>query len=819
MPINPKYIVAIDLEEYFVNKDTGLPLANGIITFYSDINRTVLQPVYTISGNPPDYNYVQLPNPMVLSAVGTTQDGLGNNVPIYYYPYDSSGNTSLYYITVYSSNDGGITPAVLQFVRQGWPNSLSSSTSSNQNTPNFVPNGQFLTHNDILATSTTQLGQITGPITQIASGGWQFERPSTSTAMDFVTFSRFNSPVNNPTGNPRYSVNISNTVPSPGDTYKDLTLTFQNVNTFSSSTNQNTLFFQAISNTGSSFNVSVILIKNFGTGGSATTETTLQTITITPVYTAFNINFSFGSNVGQTIGPNNDDYVKIAIRFPTGFTFNCSSTDYLLASGNLTVTSYPDTTQAQTLWQAVAGWMNVPAYDGSDMGLPLVRTQYGLMFQSSGRIGKIVASLNKVAEYGELICNGSVYSFSGISSDLIPYRRLGNYFLSISNVPQVPVFGTGSNFVTCYIPTTSSPPSSQFRISVNSAGSTTACTDGTIPTGFTFSVIHGGAPTANVTCYSSGNTIFFISNIIGVVSSVVNAGTSGFNVNSIYDQAEVFAFWSVTVNQPASSLAGKYFTFGSSTNFAVWFTVDGSGTPPSLPGYTLIGINLLSIYTTQDVSNLIKESVNGGLITGVTCLPASSLTTGCFFNFSALTNNYYVWYKIAGTGNNPNVPGSVGIEVDLTGAETAAQVASKTQLSINSVQYAVPDLRGYILRGWNNGSNIDPLAFYRFSSISGGAGDSTGLGGDLPNTLEWEYYIAHTHTVNDPTHEHLISVSSVVTSVPASPSGSIFSPGNAGSNINTASTTGPAVTGITLGNSGQDQIAMKNFCVNWVITY
>jgi hypothetical protein len=130
MPLSDLYFTTQDLDSYFVNRDTGLPLANGILTFYQDNARTVLQPVYTLTGAPP-YNsnsYVALPNPIILSAVGTVQDAGGDNVPIYYYPYNPiTGDLSLYYV-VCTDQYGNE-----QFTREAWPNITS------ENTPTQLP--------------------------------------------------------------------------------------------------------------------------------------------------------------------------------------------------------------------------------------------------------------------------------------------------------------------------------------------------------------------------------------------------------------------------------------------------------------------------------------------------------------------------------------------------------------------------------------------------------------------------------------------------------------------------------------------------------
>ena len=84
--LDARFFTTISLDEYFVNKDTGLPLANGRIRFFEDTNRNVPKLVYTLADNPPAYNtappnpplpnpnYPALPNPITLSAVGQPSD-------------------------------------------------------------------------------------------------------------------------------------------------------------------------------------------------------------------------------------------------------------------------------------------------------------------------------------------------------------------------------------------------------------------------------------------------------------------------------------------------------------------------------------------------------------------------------------------------------------------------------------------------------------------------------------------------------------------------------------------------------------------------
>lgn len=126
MALNSMYIVATDLNPYFVNKITGQPLAAGTISFYEDSSRTTPKAVYELTGSPPNYTYTALPNSLTLSSVGTIVDTNGNQVALYYYPYDAEGNVQLYYIVVKDS------AGTVQFTREAWPNVTDESSASSE---------------------------------------------------------------------------------------------------------------------------------------------------------------------------------------------------------------------------------------------------------------------------------------------------------------------------------------------------------------------------------------------------------------------------------------------------------------------------------------------------------------------------------------------------------------------------------------------------------------------------------------------------------------------------------------------------------------
>jgi hypothetical protein len=144
MALSDLYIPLTLINEYFVDKDTGLPLAGGTLSFYRDTARSTPKTVYQLVLVGATYEYQALPNPVVLSAVGTCMDSGGNNIAIYAYPYLEDPTTGeltldLYYLVVASS--GGIE----QFDREAIP-SISNGNNpagTGQDNLNQLSNPQF----------------------------------------------------------------------------------------------------------------------------------------------------------------------------------------------------------------------------------------------------------------------------------------------------------------------------------------------------------------------------------------------------------------------------------------------------------------------------------------------------------------------------------------------------------------------------------------------------------------------------------------------------------------------------------------------------
>lgn len=145
MAIDPNLLIAAPvLQDYLVDKTTGLPLAAGVVTFYKDDSRTTLKNWYFQSCTSAPYNascYIAGPNPMTLTAVGTFSDAMGNDIIPMFYPFNENNKNDRepYFITVQDSNGN------LQFTRANFP-FLPVQAQPGVTVPsleNYIINGEF----------------------------------------------------------------------------------------------------------------------------------------------------------------------------------------------------------------------------------------------------------------------------------------------------------------------------------------------------------------------------------------------------------------------------------------------------------------------------------------------------------------------------------------------------------------------------------------------------------------------------------------------------------------------------------------------------
>lgn len=688
MGLDPRYVVAVSQQEVFTDKDTGEILVNGEIRFFKDTERQISKDVFVLTGSP-DYTYTNIGSVVTTNSAGSPQY-MGNNVNIYYFPYDEEGVIDRYFVRVVNAN------GTEQLTREAKPNVFSGSTSENSGDAftNYIPNGQFLLRNNI-----ENNGLITQPITDIALGGWTFQRPEGSDAIDNVTFTRFNSFTENPEAAPRYAVRVTNSGGGAGDLFKDLRVRFDDVNKFSSDDETYTIKFSARSLIAELEDINFVLIKNYGTGGDAETQTAIQNISLSTVFESYVVSFVFGGNQGKTLGTNDDDFLQLAIRLPTNIIFDSEFTNFELAKGDFSALDFPDTTSRQSISQSLGGAFPKPDPDGADLYLTPRLTPTGWEYDRT-QIGQVIAKSTPAVEVGELLADGSSYLTNAKSADGIPYSRLQQKYFD--DTTQTMVYGTGLDNMTAYTPGITGVAS--FMLVSNSSGVSSNADDGAVSTGFTFFDSH--IATGNLTglnswaeaqgrSYSQAQKVGIVSEPIDVDSNVSFIVIDGTTETPIEFQTSYPN--GATLDNGASP--AKHWLFDTPEDtFYVWYQTNAE-TDPAVPGRTGIKVLVSTLDDAQQVSEKTISALCNYTTSSASTIDASLMTAGSYFTFSIPTEDFYIWYTIDGAGTDPAIASTTGIQVDLLNSDTADIVASKTQLAINTRKFAIPDYRGLFLRG------------------------------------------------------------------------------------------------------------------------
>jgi hypothetical protein len=441
MAINPSLLIAAPiLQDYLVDKDTGLPLAAGIITLYSETQRSILKPWYTQQGTNPPYSYVALPNPMTLSAVGTIQDADGNDVIPYFYPYEADNLTfDSYYITVYNS-DGE-----LQFTRSNFPYTPTvPSVISIDTNDNLIVNNCFWRNvgaiplNSTTMSNTIIINGITlNSITLAPSQHDGNIMPDINyyknavNGTEIISFQKFVSSFGNNILSdditPEFYMNINcSSIGSESIRYLQIPLSLH-IASLSGYVNDS-FTIQAMSVDGLGESLTVGIFQFCGSGVTSPSVST-KTITLGSTWNKFSLNLPIPSAQGITIGAGSDDALYIQIGFPIGSTFNV----------NIALPSfYLSNTPADNSFQT---------YD------------YINSIVSSPRTGDIRTSTNSFSPYGWTPMNDGVLAL--ISPTNLPVSCVGGsawpLFNLIWNLSKPYDTGSNSNPV-CQMYTISGSP-------------------------------------------------------------------------------------------------------------------------------------------------------------------------------------------------------------------------------------------------------------------------------------------------------------------------------------------------------------------------
>jgi len=331
MAINPSLLVAAPmLQDYLVDKDSGKPLTNGIVTLYIDTSRTFLKNWYYQTGQPGAYSYIQLDNPLRLSISGTIQDPQGNDVIPFYYPYDEDNeNTSqAYYITVYSADENG-EASELQFTRENFPFMPSnvSPTLENPCWRNYILNNVYWRNvgsQDL--TNVTEMVIAPSQHEAYTNGDIRFVKDVIG-ADDMLSFPTMTTTLAPNDITPEICLNMQCAEPMDGETLKAIQYPISlHVKTLNSI--EGTIKISAQNTAGNPNNyIDLYFYQFLGTGAISQPEPILiKRLVLNNDFQTFFVPFITPSSDGLTLGSGGDDALFLLVQYPLSVAYDISHT-------------------------------------------------------------------------------------------------------------------------------------------------------------------------------------------------------------------------------------------------------------------------------------------------------------------------------------------------------------------------------------------------------------------------------------------------------------------------------------------------------------
>ncbi|MDD5211393.1 MAG: hypothetical protein PHV62_03195 [Sulfuricurvum sp.] len=330
MTINTNLLVsAAMLQDYLVDKDTGMPLAGGIISLYKDNARSFYKNWYYQTGTPGAYEWVALDNPLALSSVGTIQDPNGNDVIPFFYPYeeDNSNITEPYYITVYSVDENG-DPDILQFTRENFPfvPSNNSPTVTNPTWRNYILNNIYWRNIGSLDCMNVT-DQVIAPSQHegYTNGDIRFRKNVTG-ADDDLIFSPMTTALTNDI-TPEFYIGMQCTGVQVGETLKCIQYPISlHVKTLNSVSGVIKFHGQNVAGNVNNY-VDLYFYQFLGTGAISQPDPVLiQRVTLNNDFEVYPVPFITPSTEGLTLGSGGDDALFLLVQFPLSATFNINHT-------------------------------------------------------------------------------------------------------------------------------------------------------------------------------------------------------------------------------------------------------------------------------------------------------------------------------------------------------------------------------------------------------------------------------------------------------------------------------------------------------------
>lgn len=377
MAINTDLLVAAPmLQDYLVDKDTGKPLANGIIYLYKDTSRLTYKNWYYQTGSPGAYSWITLSNPMHLSSVGTIQDPNGNDVIPFYYPYEETNSNSpeTYFIRAYSVDSNG-NQAVLQFTRENFPFQPTnvSPTIQAPTFRNYITNNVYWRNIGAL-NATAALDQVIAPSQHegYTNPDIRFLK-SIAGAADAIAFSPMTTSLDNDI-TPEYYLNFQCTGAQLGETQKCIQYpislhvkTLQNVSA--------TVVFQGQNVSGNANNYVDLYIYQFlGTGAISQPDPILiRRVTLNNTFQKFVIPFIFPDAESLTLGLGGDDALFLQVQYPLSVVCDINHTKpQIYLSNNVPDNDFDTYDQVESIINSPRTSDTITSYSTSKFGYVLM---------------------------------------------------------------------------------------------------------------------------------------------------------------------------------------------------------------------------------------------------------------------------------------------------------------------------------------------------------------------------------------------------------------------------------------------------------------
>lgn len=665
----------------------GQPASNGTVETFKASAHTVQKAVYEDR-----QGTIPFPNPIPLNAAGVVADATGAPKPIYwaddedYYVVvkDQFGNT-IQTIDNYNSPVKHKDEPVIEEV----------------NLKNYIPNPQFEQLNlDITKYDNASLPSSTAKL--IAREGWYFFR-DTANSQNQIEFNEFSLGQTDVPFNPKRYLNFLCSV-NGVETQKDIYVDIGDVLSFS---NQELTFaFYGKSSTSST--ISLVLIQDFSTGGSPTVETIPTTFTLGSDWAQYQATFTVPDISGKTLGTDGNDRFRIALRMPLNLISNIDLVNFQLNIGD-TLLDFAYTTSLTEKRNANAYQLPTPTEEDAFKSISLASDKTTYEWQAHPPVGSVLSYAGEVVPDGYLECNGQPHS--GVEGSIFHnlWNVIGNRFGFGNDSGGIYSRNNTANLIRVFI--------------LKKDTNVTDIAD--VNTGFTFTKIRDGGDIGFETRTALSLPRYLdpkidITRVTNKANGAVTAsaaGTSGFTITQIQAGSGSLPEITDITTVVASGLAGKHFLISStSTDYYVWFKVDGVGTDPAVGGRTGLEIALLGNEDARGVSTAIFWALGGCEQSTIACNSAGTLTAGDHFTVHNQSATFVPWYRINGSGTAPSLSGTK-IPVDVNSGDTAAQVAAKTTLALRSALFQTPDLRGQFVRGWSHGAvGIDPDRLFRVAA-------------------------------------------------------------------------------------------------------